>query len=212
MPDADRFLGWINSLLLPLKLIVPQPIIERISFLTTNKDIRISAVLDLVVGSLLDIGCGDNRLVLRYRQYGGEGVGVDVYDWGAQDLLVEDTSHLPFADGTFDTVTMIACINHIPNRSDVLKEAYRLLHREGCLVITNLTPVISMLWHKFAFWDRDQHERGMKPGEVYGFYPEELQDLVESAGFALERSKKISWGLNAVYAFKKRHRQPVRSM
>ena len=63
-----------------------------------------------ICGRLLDVGCGLNRLVREY----GNGVGVDVYDWGDVDLLVDDTSCLSFPDMSFDTITCLAALNHIP--------------------------------------------------------------------------------------------------
>ena len=159
----------VNQALLPLKLVVPQPLIAKVPYLATNYDIRIGVSLQAVKGKLLDIGCGTNRLVKAYRAKGGEGTGVDVYQWDGVDLLVEDTSKLPFPDASFDTITFIACINHIPNRLDVLREAHRLLTPDGRVVLTNLPPGLSRLWHAWAFWDNDQHERGMAEGEVFGF-------------------------------------------
>lgn len=198
---ASRIMDVANSVLLPAKLIVPQPVIARIPFLTTNEDIRFLHALRLMRGRALDIGCGNNRLIREYRRLGHSGIGVDVYDWGGQDLLVEDTSHLPYEERSFDTVTMIACINHIPNRLDVLKESHRLLRPGGHLILTNLTPKISWIWHKFAFWDSDQHERGMKEGEVFGLTDQELLRLTKQAGFSKEQVISFSLGLNAIYRF-----------
>lgn len=72
----------------------------------------------------------------------------------------------------------MASLNHIPNREAVLREAHRLLSRGGRLVVTNLTPRLSRIWHFGAFWDKDQHERGMEEGEVWGFTHEELVELL----------------------------------
>lgn len=47
---------------------------------------RIRTVIPHIKGRLLDIGCGTNQLVKTYK---GEGVGVDVYQWGYVDLIVE---------------------------------------------------------------------------------------------------------------------------
>ena len=63
---------------------------------------RIRAVLPWVRGRLLDIGCGTNSLV---GAYAGDGVGVDVHPWPGVDRVVEDSAHLPFETGTFDTVS-----------------------------------------------------------------------------------------------------------
>jgi hypothetical protein len=79
---------------------------------TTLEEERLDAVLPHVHGRLLDIGAGPNTLVRRY----GNGVGVDVHDWGGGVMVVENTARLPFSDQTFDTITFVACLNHIPNR------------------------------------------------------------------------------------------------
>ena len=72
--------------------------------------------------------------------------------------------------GSFDTVTIIAALNHIPNRAAVINECRRVLRPGGRVVITMLTPRTSRVWHWLrAPWDADQRERGMQPGEVFGF-------------------------------------------
>ena len=57
---------------------------------------RIAAVLPHLRGRVLDVGCGTNELLLRYRrdseQPGAiDSVGIDVFDWPGADLLVEDS-------------------------------------------------------------------------------------------------------------------------
>ncbi len=195
----SSFTYFLNVALFPLKQVVPQPIVARLPFLTTNEDIRIGLVKSAVRGRLLDIGCGKNRLVTEYRSSGGDGTGVDVYDWGTCDLVVRDTSKLPFEDGRFDTVTFVACLNHIPNRLEVLKEARRVLAPNGRILITNLTPVVSRIWHAYAFWDDDQHERGMAEGEVYGFTAEQLTAILHTAGLNIHYRHRFSWGLNELF-------------
>jgi SAM-dependent methyltransferase len=192
----------LNQALLPFKLLIPQPLIRRIPLLKTNADIRTGVVLNAVRGKLLDIGCGTNRLVGQYRREGGEGVGVDVYPWQGVDQIVEDTSKLPYPDASFDTISFVACINHIPNRGDVLREARRLLKPGGQVVMTNLTPRLSRIWHAWAFWDADQHERGMAEGEVWGFTHEQLVGLAAAAAFTLVARRSFSWGLNSLYVFR----------
>lgn len=189
----------VNELLFPLKLVVPQPIIRRIPWLTTNEDIRFEMVMGEVRGKLLDIGCGENRFVGMYRSTGGTGTGIDVYPWKNVDLVVPDTLSLPFDGGSFDTVTFIASFNHIPGREKVLKEARRILAPGGRVVITMLTPGISRIWHAYAYWDKDQHERGMKEGEVWGIGENEMKALLVGAGFKIAKHRRFAWGLNHLY-------------
>lgn len=201
-----RIKKLINEVALPIKLIIPQPIIARIPGLTTNEDVRLEKVLRHIPskGRCLDIGCGTNRLVRTHREQGGNGVGVDVHDWGNVDLIVEDSSNLPFEDKSFDCITFVASLNHIPNRLDVLKEAHRLLRDHGVIIITTLNPILSEIWHRWAFWDKDQHERGMKVGEVYGFTDSEVEELLRAACFSVIEKHRFSWGLNRLYVVKRK--------
>lgn len=194
----SNFHYWINQILFPLKMIIPQPIVAKIPFLTTNEDIRIGISKALIRGRLLDIGCGKNKLVQEFRSNGGFALGVDVYDWGTVDCIVSNTASLPYDAGSFDTITFVASLNHIPNRRDVLLEARRLLSIDGRILITNLNPFISFLWHTYAYWDADQHERGMVEGEVYGFKMHELESLLYECELKIEDVLKFSWGLNRI--------------
>ena len=159
---------------------------------------RVMAVLPHVNGRLLDVGCGSNRLVRHYAN----GVGIDVHPWPGADLVVPDTATLQWESGSFDTITIIAALNHIPNRVAVLNECRRLLRPGGRVVITMLTPRTSRVWHWLrAPWDSDQRERGMQPGEVYGFTSNQLLELFRHAGFTLLSSQRFMLGLNRVYVF-----------
>ena len=163
---------------------------------------RINTVLPFASGYLLDIGCGMNKLV---RQY-GNGIGVDVFDWGDLDLLVEDTSKLPFNDNSFDTITVLAALNHIPNREEVIKETFRLLKDDGSVIITMLTPRVSKIWHFLRKpWDEDQKKRKMKENEVFGFTKKQILEMFGSMGFDLYSHKKFMLGLNSLFVFKKKN-------
>src|SRR5262245_22903158 len=58
---------------------------------TSLEQERIRAVMPHLKGRLLDVGAGPNTLV---HLYPGEGVGVDVYDFGGGAMIVEDTRRL----------------------------------------------------------------------------------------------------------------------
>jgi len=59
---------------------------------------------------------------------------------GDVDLLLDNSAKLPFKNETFDTVTIAGALNHIPNRSEVLAEAHRILRQNGRIVITMIPP------------------------------------------------------------------------
>jgi ubiquinone/menaquinone biosynthesis C-methylase UbiE len=159
---------------------------------------RVKAVLPHVTGRLLDVGCGSNRLVRHYAN----GVGVDVHPWPGADVIVNDTATLQWESGSFDTITIVAALNHIPNRAAVLNECRRVLRPGGRVIITMLTPRTSRVWHWLrAPWDADQRERGMQPGEVFGFTSAELLELFTRAGFTLLSQQRFMLGLNRLYIF-----------
>ena len=159
---------------------------------------RVNAVLPHVRGRLLDVGCGSNQLVRRY----GNGLGVDVHPWANVDVLVNDCSSLELSAETYDTVTFVACLNHIINRRAVIEECKRVLRPNGRVVVTMLTPGISRIWHFLRQpWDPDQRERGMQPGEVYGFSPSEMIALFQAHGFRLHATRRFMLGLNRLYIF-----------
>lgn len=184
----------------PLRLtVLPDDVATRLG-LTSLEEERIRAVLPYIRGRLLDIGAGRNRLVQRY----GNGIGVDVYDWGGGALIVEDSSNLPFPDESFDTVTFLASLNHIPYRKAVLKEAYRLLRPGGRVIVTMIDPLLGWIGHKLFWWyDRDQHERGIAPGEVWGLWPREVKELLTQAGFEVCLHKRFVYGLNNLFVARK---------
>jgi SAM-dependent methyltransferase len=162
---------------------------------------RVRTVLPYVKGQLLDIGCGTNELVQSY----GNGVGVDVYQWGTVDLVVVNTAALPFDDGSFDTVAIIAALNHIPNRREVLREAHRLLRADGRLIVTMIPPRLSRVWHFFRrSWDVDQKERGIAPGEVFGFTRKEVRSLLNEAGFEVILERPFMCYANRVTVARKK--------
>ena len=163
---------------------------------------RIKTILPHIRGEYLDIGCGTNEIV---KSYSGKGIGVDVYPWNGVDLVVKDTSQLSFEAKKFDTVSIVAALNHIPNREDVLKEVKRIMRDDGRFIITMIPPRFSRVWHFFRKpWDADQYERGMKEGEVYGLTFPEIEKMLLNQGFDIVSKKKFMGGMNNLLIIKKK--------
>jgi len=165
-------------------------------------DKRIKVVLPYIEGQLLDICCGTNELV---RSYPGKGIGIDVYQWGNVDKVVEDTGKLPFDDKTFDTVTILASLIYIPNSLEALMDAKRVLKDSGKLIVTMIHPKISQIWHRVReYWVADSDgELLMKEGQLYGLTEEDLSKLLYETGFEIELKKKFNLGLNNLTIAKK---------
>jgi len=164
---------------------------------TTLEDLRIAAVRPWISGRLLDVGAGYNTLVREY----GNGVGVDVFEWGGGALVIPDAAHLPFPDRSFDTVTFVACLNHIPNREAALVEARRVIRPGGRLVLTMIDPILGGVGHAIWWYSEDKLRGGMKPGEMGGMWTSHVNAICLKAGFRPIHHRRFVYGMNNLYVF-----------
>lgn len=164
---------------------------------TTLEQERINAVFPYIDGLLLDIGAGTNTLVKLY----GRGVGVDVINWHSGALLIEDSARLPFKDNQFDTITFVACLNHIPNRIQVISEVKRLIKKDGKMIITMINPILGNIGHALWWYSEDKKRGGMKDGELGGMWSKEVIEICERADFLLISHHRFLFGLNNLYIF-----------
>lgn len=172
---------------------LPSPQMDRL------ESWRLRMVLPHVRGRVLDIGCGYNNLL---RAYAGWGVGVDVYPWPGTDVQVGDAARLPFAAASFDTVTILAALNHIPNRRDALRDIHRILRPDGQLILTMIGPFTGLIAHILFRHDEDVRG-GFTPGELKGMRRGLVRSLLRENGYRLAREIPFQWGLNRVYIAQK---------
>jgi ubiquinone/menaquinone biosynthesis C-methylase UbiE len=181
--------------------------------LTSLASERYEYVSGYVKGRCLDVGCGPhNRFVKNFLN--GAGIGIDVYKYDGLDdeNIVEDISKFPFADGSFESVTFIANLNHVPKqlRDVELAEAFRVLKPGGNIIITMGRPIVEILVHQFVAisdklfrtnFDLD-NERGMTEDEDYYVTPEEIYERLGKAGFQNLQRRLFwtQWGLNQLFA------------
>jgi 2-polyprenyl-3-methyl-5-hydroxy-6-metoxy-1,4-benzoquinol methylase len=125
------------------------------SWLTAEEQDRFIEWLQLSPGqTLLDVACGAGGPALRIAaKTGCSVVGVDVHESavaaarvlaaergldGRADFRIADAgTRLSFSDASFDAITCIDAINHLPERARVLKEWVRLLKPGGLLLFTD---------------------------------------------------------------------------
>ncbi len=199
-PDIVKIPSLLKTLLsrlaFPLLVLLSRDQTLRLG-LTPIDDERVIQALKHVRGRLLDVGCGANNLVRSY----GNGTGVDVVPWSGSDMVIEDAGKLPFKNESYDTVSFLACLNHIPNRDAALKEAFRVLGPNGQVLITMITPRIG----QFVHWlrkphDPDERERYINHSdELMGMAPGNVRQLLQEAGFKNIRRKRFVYGLNNLF-------------
>jgi len=165
-----------------------------------------------VIGHCLDVGCGyGNRFIKEYLNGNGKGIDLFPYDGLTEENVVPDLTHFPFIDGSFDSVTFIANINHAPEyqRDDELAEAWRVLKPGGNIILTMGLPIVELIVHRVVwFYDRFlgtrvdmDSERGMEAGEAYFLSEDEIRARLARVGFKLVTRKPFvtQWGMNRLY-------------
>lgn len=98
---------------------------------------------------VLDVGCGTGRWLRRYREFGFQAMGVDAtpgmlgraIECGTTaPLIAGEACYLPFASATFDCVSDITVVQHIPRllQPQALREMMRVLKPGGRLILMEL--------------------------------------------------------------------------
>jgi SAM-dependent methyltransferase len=107
---------------------------------------------------------------------------------------------MSFPDDTFDLVTCIGVLHHIPNVSTVIKELYRCTSQGGIVLITE--PITSMGGWMIPRAGLSKHERGI-PAQLF-------RSFIESAGFEIVSESKCGFApIN--YVARKLHLKPYNS-
>ena len=171
---------------------------------------------------VLDAACGTGDLALADRRAGaGRVTGLDFseamlerarrkapdIEWLAGDLLA-----LPFADGTFDAVTVGFGIRNVADLPLALRELHRVLRQGGRLGILEITQPRGVLRPFYRVWFELLIPRlGRllpKGGDAYTYLPasvrrfpraEELAALLEGAGFSQVRQRLLAGSIVALH-------------
>lgn len=109
--------------------------------------------------TVLDVGCGRSAVFLKsIASRIKQGIGIDfkvdksiaIANIKTQRMMLD--SNLPFADSSFDVVTMLAVLEHIENEQAILSEIHRILVPNGKLILTVPSiwaqPVLEFLAYK----------------------------------------------------------------
>ena len=148
-----------------------------------------------------DLGCGLEAAFLDYASDRiGMGVGLDdqVADgiqgrW--QRVRGDLRSPLPFPDGHFDHVVMLAVLEHLTEPEKVLSEAYGVIASQGSLILTwpsaMVDPILNTLHALRLISDEMESDEHQKRIPV-----ETLQQMLQRIGFQKFLHRRFEVGLN----------------
>lgn len=118
---------------------------EAIKFLMNKHKLR----------SVLDVGCGTGRLVNYLNDQGFQSIGIDpskqaitlARKENKQSILQQaSATNLPFKKNSFDIITSISVIEHLPKKAEkkFISEIKRILKSKGIIFL--VTPNFSAPW------------------------------------------------------------------
>lgn len=137
--------------------------------------------------SLLDIGCGNGKLLfsLANRLSRGDGVDKRVKSQNKGHIRLQSwlaKQSLPFPNDSFDIVTMTAVLEHLETPKFVLSECYRVLRRRGSLILTTPSPIAKPVLEFLAFRLGIVSPQEIADHKHY-FSKNELRQLLLAVGF-----------------------------
>lgn len=155
---------------------------------------------------VLDIGCHQGEFLKYLGQKIAPSAGLDpLYQgdghFGDHILYPKEFNEgLPFKEGSFDTVTLLATIEHMHNKEAIAREARRLLRPGGLVIITVPSPFVDKILSILLIF---RVVDGMSLEEHHGFSPDELPAIFVQEGFRLAKMQKFQLGLNNLFVFER---------
>jgi 2-polyprenyl-3-methyl-5-hydroxy-6-metoxy-1,4-benzoquinol methylase len=157
---------------------------------------------------LLDIGCGwEARLLKTVEPYIESGVGIDfkageIHTPKITTRRVTFDNSLPFTDGSFDVVTMLAVLEHLAEPIAIAQEIERILIPGGRLIVTvpsrAAKPVLEFLSYRLKIVS----EAEIRDHKAYYNYVD-LAALFEKTRLHIEQHRYFQFGMNNLCILRK---------
>lgn len=162
--------------------------------------------------AILDVGCGPRPWFFDISETDRKNLtfsGIDkrayVFPDTAPTFDFQSTfidEQLPYADASFDIVTMLAVLEHIMHDAQMASELYRVVKPGGFVLITVPThiaqPILETLAFRLHLIDREEiadHKRY--------YNKKELRDVFIRAGFSISSIHYFELGCNLFLAAQK---------
>lgn len=154
---------------------------------------RLSALRQIQLGVVLDVGCSSGDYVRLLRSGGVPAVGFDLLVdplWRSDNgdsppFGSADAERIPVVDGGVDTVIAFETLEHVPDHLAALAEIRRVARRRLVMSVPNAA---SPPWAAAAGLNHHHH---VDRTHVNFFDLATLTDSIEGSGFSIEVAKPI---------------------
>lgn len=151
-------------------------------------------------GRILDVGCGPGYFLAVAKKNGWKTQGVEVSKIAAGyakkkfgiNVFAGELLDAGYPNEYFDVVTLWHVLAHLPNPSETLTEANRVLKKDGLLVLTvpNITGFQAKVFKEYWFHlDVPRH--------LYFFGSGVLRQMLRKSGFRAQKMSHFSSELDA---------------
>lgn len=129
------------------------------------------------------------------------------------EMIQGDAENMPFADHSFDVITVAFGVRNFENLSKGLDEIYRVLKPGGKFIILEFSqPESFPMKQLYAFYSKnilpkigkqiskDQSAYTYLPDSVKAFpYGEKMKNILKSSNFVQPFDKKLTFGIASIY-------------
>ena len=163
------------------------------------------------LGELVEFGCGTGiyteTIVLKAKSMFATDLSDSLLavarkrigDHPNVTIQKENCMSTSFPSESIDSVFMANLIHVIESPSTLLHECYRILRKDGTLVVVTFTDHGMKLWEKIKMGLRFVKSWGKPPAHTHSFSPEVLASMMKEAGFTIKTSKVIGNKTKALY-------------
>ncbi len=159
-----------------------------------------------VNSKLCDLGCGSGKFLYSIASNIKEGVGVDYsirpHKIANLSFIKTDLEKkIKLQSNKFNVVTSLAVLEHLNNPENLVREAYRILKKNGKLIMTTPSKLSKPILEFLAFLNLIN--RGHIKDHKHYFNKEELIMMLKKAGFKDIKISSFEFGMNDLITARK---------
>ena len=195
---------WRKKAIRALKASKPQRLLD---VATGTGDFALEAVNMLQPRKVIGVDISEGMLAVAREKIAKKGLG-DQFE-----VTLADSENLPFADGTFDAVTVAFGVRNFENLEKGLSDIYRVLKPGGKAVILEFSKPrgfpVKQLYHFYfnhvtpligKVFSKDFRAYSYLPESVAQFPDgKQFTDILQRVGFREARSRPQTFGICTIY-------------